>query len=409
MLPKRQLRVLLIAPYYDQTRPSESWSTYKWVSGVCARYETTVLTSHWREWQASASPVDAKEIVNWVDPKLPHALRRVDYMLRPQYPLFVARVRRWFSHRQRAGDEFDLIHQVSPTALRYPYPLLGCPVPYILGPLCGSLETPAGFRAESPDQHWYMRLRGLDQLRIHRDPWLRGSYQGASAVLGAAPYVEDLLSGIGVARFTVMSETGVDAVDTVPKQSPAQGEVLKLLFVGRVVRTKGVIDAIRALALAAQRSRVEFHVVGGGPMLETCKEEACRLRIAHLVHFHGRLPRDEVTQWYQRSHAFLFPSFREPSGNVVFEAMSHGLPVITATGGGPGHVVTDASGFRVEPTDPASYPVALARAISHLASDPADYQKRSEAALARVAEIATWPRKIAQLSQLYADVAGATK
>jgi glycosyltransferase involved in cell wall biosynthesis len=202
-----------------------------------------------------------------------------------------------------------------------------------------------------------------------------------------------------------MSETGVDNIGAVPKQPPSAGEPLRLLFVGRLFRTKGVLDAIRAIPLVAPQHRIEFNVVGGGPILDACKEEARRLGVSDIVHFHGRIPRDEVTRWYERSHVFLFPSYREASGNVVFEAMNHGLPVIACNAGGPGYVVTDRCGVCVEPTNPSQYPAALARAIDQIASDTADYSRLSAAALARIEEVASWPRNVARLSALYADVA----
>ena len=398
------MRVLLIAPYYDRNIPGESWSTYKWVEGICARYDTVVLTSHRRGWRSENSPTQARQIVDWVDPKLPHFLRRVDWELKPTYFVFYLQARRWIRQQLKAGAKFDLIHQVNPLALRYPCPAYDVKIPYIIGPLAGSLPTPAGFAKESTDRQWFRKLRQLDQMRIRRDPWLRASYERAALVLGVAPYVKDVLSGLAIARFAEMSETGVERVATTPKQPPAPGEPLKLLFVGRVIRTKGVIDAIRAVALAAPHCHLEFNIVGDGDMLETCKQEAQRLGVGHLVHFHGRLPRGEVTRWYERSHVFLFPSFREPSGNVVFEAMSQGLPLITSTTGGPGYVVTDASGIRVVPGGPQQYAEELGQGILRLARAPDRLAQMSRAALTRVEEIGIWTAKIDRLAEIYAEV-----
>jgi glycosyltransferase involved in cell wall biosynthesis len=201
-----------------------------------------------------------------------------------------------------------------------------------------------------------------------------------------------------------MAETGPDVLVTTPKPEPADGQPLRLLFVGRVIRTKGVIDAIRAVALAAPKVNVSFDVVGTGDMIESCVTEAARLGVGHLVTFHGRLPRTEVNEWYRRSDVLLFPSFREPSGNVVFEALGFALPIITATAGGPGYVVTADCGITVNPETPEQYARDLAEAIVRLASNRSLVASMSRAALHRVDEVASWDKRLDRLMTIYREV-----
>jgi glycosyltransferase involved in cell wall biosynthesis len=205
-------------------------------------------------------------------------------------------------------------------------------------------------------------------------------------------------------RFDVMAETGPDVLVTTPKPEPAGGQPLRLLFVGRVIRTKGVIDAVRAVALAAPKVNISFDVVGTGDMVESCMTEAARLRVSHLVTFHGRLPRTEVNEWYRRSDVLLFPSFREPSGNVVFEALGFALPIITATAGGPGYVVTPDCGITVPPETPEQYAHDLAEAIVRLASNRSLVASMSAAALRRVDEVASWDKRLDRLMTIYREV-----
>jgi glycosyltransferase involved in cell wall biosynthesis len=201
-----------------------------------------------------------------------------------------------------------------------------------------------------------------------------------------------------------MAETGVEEVASEVKAGPAPGEPLRLLFVGRIIRTKGILDGIRALALCPDTVNVRLDVVGAGDLLETCKAEVERLGITDKVAFHGRLSRDEVFEHYRRSHVFLFPSFREPSGNVVFEAMSQGLPVITSSIGGPGYVVDRTCGLRVNPADPDNYPEILSEAISEMAMNPQKISLLSEGALLRMKSMALWPSKIRIICKLYKEI-----
>ncbi|NIR59104.1 MAG: glycosyltransferase family 1 protein, partial [Gammaproteobacteria bacterium] len=63
-------------------------------------------------------------------------------------PLFHARARRWVRRAISAGRHFDVAHQLTPIALRYPSPVTGLGIPVVLGPLAGSIETPGPFEAE---------------------------------------------------------------------------------------------------------------------------------------------------------------------------------------------------------------------------------------------------------------------
>lgn len=401
------MRVLLIAPYYDKNTPGESWSTFKWVEGVSRLCDVTVLTTHKPGWISSCSSVQASRVVNWTDPLLPSALRRLDFELKPGYVMFYARVARWLSKAAASGEHFDIVHQINPLALRYPSPASRTAFPYLVGPLAGSLSTPRGYEKFSTDRQWFRKLRHLDHLRIKFDPVLRASYSRAAALIGVAPYVKEILSDINLNRFEVMGETGVEQIASKTKKYPEGGAHLKILFVGRIIYTKGILDAIHAIAKLPRSIPVEFNVVGDGDLLPTCKREVERLSISHLVRFHGRQPRDEVTKWYQRSDMFLFPSYREPSGNVIFEAMSHGLPIIAANYGGPGYVVNASAGFSVTPTEPEQYSSDLASCILRLATDPALIPQLSAGAIKRITELAFWPDKIRRLINLYSEIAGA--
>ena len=69
---------------------------------------------------------------------------------------------------------------------------------------------------------------------------------------------------------------------------------------------------------------------------------------------------------------FIFPSYREPGGTVVHEAMAYGLPMIVSDTGGPGSAVDDSSGIRVHPETPEQYAADLAAAVARLVENPAE-------------------------------------
>ncbi|MEZ5234965.1 MAG: glycosyltransferase family 4 protein [Acidimicrobiales bacterium] len=306
------------------------------------------------------------------------------------------------TRRRRALD----LHQVVPVAMRYPRPAQHLGVPMVIGPVGGSLDNPEGFGADRDTAPWYVALRRLDGLRLRWDPLLRRTYDSADLVLVIAPYAEQQLRRRRVRRFEVMSETALEEMPTACATPSSTGPV-RLLYVGRIVRTKGLRDALRAIAAAGTGRSFTLDVVGDGFDRATCEAIADELGLRDIVHFHGRLARPEVEAFYRRSDVFVFPSYREPGGNVVLEAMSHGLPVITCDRGGPGTATTDACAIRLAVHSPQQFVDDLAGAISQLVDDEALRRQLGRAGREHVAATAMWDRKVAHASRLYQSVLAA--
>ena len=396
------LKLLLIAPTCDGRDVGEAFVGYQWVRQLAARHEVTVLTYH----KHGAVPLSRQfpdiRVIEWAEPPGLGRTERLNSMLKPAYVPFYARARRWIRHALARGERFDLAHQPVPVAVRYPSPVAGLGIPFVLGPVGGSLRSPQAFTGEEGTNPWYVGLRGLDGLRLRRDPLLRRTYQDAGCVLGIAPYVRECLGPIGIRRFEVMSETGLVTLPQQVDRTGLRGEV-RLLYVGRLVRTKGARDAIRAVGMRPDLP-VSLDVVGEGCDRAACEALARQLGLGQRVRFHGWLPRPQIDAFYQSADLFLFPSYREPGGNVAFEAMGHGLPLVVSDRGGPSAVVDASCGIRVHPDSPDQYAQDLASAVARLVRDPALRLALGQGARRRVQEIGLWDTRARQIEPVYAGV-----
>lgn len=400
----RQLRLLLIVAGCDGTDVGEAWSSFQWVSRLAQRHQVTVLTFRRRDKQSAALQLPGVRVVEWCDPPFIGRWDRFNSMLKPGYIGFYVRARRWIKGHLRSGQSFDLVHQISPLALRYPCPAAGLGMPLVIGPLGGSIESPEAFRQELSKVPWYTKLRSFDEWRLRHDPLLRHSYGSADRIICVAPYVKSLLGDLPSHEVELMSETGVIQLPASRCATKKGARQLRLLFVGRVIRTKGVRDAIRAIAKLKDIDALRFDVVGSGDDLQACKDEARDLGLSDVVTFHGRLPRNEIDAFYAKADVFLFPSFREPSGNAVIEAMSHSLALIVADRGGPGFVVDDECGLRIPVADPQQFAGQIAEAIHKLALEPDLVAAMGNAARERVRRQFLWDVKIDRMSEIYNDV-----
>jgi len=118
---------------------------------------------------------------------------------------------------------------------------------------------------------------------------------------------------------------------------PSEGPV-KLLYVGRLERRKGVQNLVRAVA-GLRREDWTLTLVGGdsdtAPLGGSMREQLERIVAGHprIEYIDGR-PRRELAELYASHHVLICPSLWECWPNVALEALEAGRPVIgTRTGG----------------------------------------------------------------------------
>jgi glycosyltransferase involved in cell wall biosynthesis len=397
-----RLKVLIVGLIIDGDDVGGTYSSFKWVEALGRHADVTLLCLQRPGRTATAEQLPHIRVVTWPEPAFLGRFERIRAQLKPAWPLFAWRARRWIAAALASGERFDVAHHINPQAMRHRSPLRFFDIPYTIGPQDGSLPTAKGMASEVKDSP-FVRLRALDALRLRFDPALRATYERAALVLGVAPYVAEVLSGLRLQRFETRLERAGDPVAETAWRPPAPGE-LKLLHVGRVVRTKGLRDMVRAMAQLRDLPGITLTSAGDGPDLAACRAEAEALGVADRIDFRGRIPREDVEELYATHHVFAFPTFREPMGGVFFEAMRWGLPVVTADYGGPQAIVDAASGVRVPVTDPERFPADLAAVIRGLAGDPARLASLAQGARRRIGNLGDWDDKARDTIALYREI-----
>ncbi|MEL7547720.1 MAG: glycosyltransferase family 4 protein [Pseudomonadota bacterium] len=382
------MKVLLLAPMIDPTASGEELSCFELVTELIKHVdiELIALTAQNRDYEISDYFPETKVhcVRSWSTGKIHE---RLDALAKPNYIKFQAFAAKLLRDRIDL-NQFSCAHQCGPLALRYASPLRNTALPYIIGPLGGSLSAPAGFDQSQGDYPWYYRLRDLDGLRFRSSKPLRQTYSRAEFVVGAAQYVEDLLSHMTLKGFRTQAEVAAptpahNISDIITRRFEASGPV-KFLTVGRLVPSKGhlyALDALRSVDL--QNKNWTWDILGDGPERETIQSKILNFGLAEKVTMHGQISIQDVNAFYDRSDIFLFPSIREPSGRVVFEAMSRGLPMIVANYGGPEGHVTKAFGIKVDVDSEEHFVTEIARAATELIENS---DRRREMAYAAVKE-----------------------
>jgi glycosyltransferase involved in cell wall biosynthesis len=173
---------------------------------------------------------------------------------------------------------------------------------------------------------------------------------------------------------------GIDLPDAAPPERGSRDPV-SLLFLGRLVRSKGV-DLLPA-ALGGLRG-VRLVVAGDGPLRDTLGASLAEAGIdAELPGFVSGARKADA---FAGADALVHPSRSEGSPVAVLEAMATGLPVVATDVGGVPSVVRDGvDGLIVAPGSPDALRGAVVRM-----RDAALRRRMGESAARRAGQFA-WP------------------
>lgn len=132
------------------------------------------------------------------------------------------------------------------------------------------------------------------------------------------------------------------------------------LYVGRLVRAKGVTDLLQAYAALDPEIREQLGLVfvGDGPMRAELEADA-RSVFPGSVHFAGFVDRDELASYYALAECLVLPTHSDTWGLVVNEAMACGLPIVCSRVAGCAADLVDANGKLVNPGDISQLSAAL--------------------------------------------------
>ena len=168
-----------------------------------------------------------------------------------------------------------------------------------------------------------------------------------------------------------------------------------VLYVGQLIKEKGVELALRALPLVEER--VILWLVGSGDQRDRLENLARELGVEHRVKFWGG--QDNVEPFMKVADCFVCPSvWGEATGLVNLEALASQLPVIASEIGGiPEFVENERTGLLFPPGDYE----ALAHQINRLVTDPELHRRLSEAARKAAVEQFSIERRLPEYVRNY--------
>ncbi len=167
--------------------------------------------------------------------------------------------------------------------------------------------------------------------------------------------IEVIPNGVDVRRFAAI-------------QPRIPNEPVRILFVSRLIRRKGLQFLIDAVPLIRQQTSVPFmiKVVGDGPDKDGFLQQIQTLDLQQYFTFTGYVEHDKLPECYLAADIFVLPSLAEGMPNVVLEAMGSGLPIVATSVPGSEELVSHGeNGYLIATGNPEELADVLSRVISH--------------------------------------------
>jgi glycogen synthase len=170
----------------------------------------------------------------------------------------------------------------------------------------------------------------------------------------------------------------------VDRQVPGDGDALRLLYLGRLERRKGVQNLVRAVTGLASPD-VRLTLLGAdtdtAPLGASMRKQLELMAAAdRRITFGGTVPRSDVGAYIRDSHVVVVPSLWECWPNTAREALMHNRPVLATPVGGLCEMVEPGrSGWLTRDRSAE----AIATAIAAIVAQPGDVRRMIESGAPR--------------------------
>ena len=166
-------------------------------------------------------------------------------------------------------------------------------------------------------------------------------------------------------KTNLIPGSGVNLAAYPFKEYPSNEGKVRFLFVGRVMKDKGIEELLAAVHTIHQEEAftncITVDIVG--PCEENYYERLKNAEDAGEIIYHGL--QTDILPFYENCHCVVLPSYHEGTSNVLLEASATGRPVIATTVPGCKETfVEGVTGFGCEVRNAESLAVAMKRFIT---------------------------------------------
>ena len=262
--------------------------------------------------------VDVPDALNWFREK--HSAFHHMYYILWQHWAWL-----WVKH---SGIRFDVIHHVTMNDYRIPselYKAKGAKV--IWGPMGGAQVTPKPLKVYEKNQ-LVASFREFVNKSCSWNPFYKKALRSYYKIYCINNETQKQISRIVGKDVPLMPELALrDEYKNLPIRK-GNNDILKIVFVGRLIGKKGIAFLVDALSLMPTDMNWELLIFGDGDDRALIEKQIADSGIGKNVKLIGNRPLNQIAEAYQQADVFVLPSLRETSGNVLLEAMAYAVPIV---------------------------------------------------------------------------------
>lgn len=265
------------------------------------------------------------------------------------------------------NSTYKLIHCITPAGIHSYNNLFNFKIPVIIGPIGGGLPIAKNFeRLFTGSEKIKNFLRNAYYKSLtYNNAWSKYFTRAITIIVGTE-YVREIIPKECRSKSIVVFDTAIDISKFSPDLIKQHRNETVVSFIGRLEPVKGADLLIEALSLINKNLNFTVNVVGDGTQKNKLIRKTELLGLDSIVHFWGKINREEVINVLKKSDIFCLPTLREPGGVSIIEAMACQLPIVTTDYGGPAYSVDSSCGIKIKPNNPDQYVKELALALEYL-------------------------------------------
>jgi len=201
--------------------------------------------------------------------------------------------------------------------------------------------------------------------------------------------------------------------EPVRSAGPVKNKQPLVLSVGRLIERKGFSYLIEAAKRVVERiPDVRFVIAGGGPLLDSLRDQVRASGLEKYVSLPGKVAQEELINFYNQASLFVLPAIEDDKGDteglgvVLIEALSCKVPVAASSVGGIPDVIKDG---RTGILFPQRDSEAIADSITRVLRDDNLKDTLAAQGYEYVIERFGWESAIGEIITLYKNVTNEKK
>lgn len=152
-------------------------------------------------------------------------------------------------------------------------------------------------------------------------------------------------------------------------------KTLKLIFVGRIIKSKGIYELIGACKLLSQKGiKYKLTIVGDGSERENIEKYIKENDIKNIV-LKGQLPYEDTQKEYSKYDIFINPSYTEGLPTTVLEALANNLIVIATDAGGTKEIIPENKLIKLNQLSPETIAEHITSSWNNWDKEQEDFKK----------------------------------